>query len=384
MHLSGIIRLHTVVKRWWVAFYCFFLMSAISATDPINQTFTVRMVGVAQGTSLSARKLAIETAQQRIIEEILHSLVGSREITPLKPIVSQASRYIQHYDVLRSEIRGNGTEVEIDAVVLEKPLRHDVATIMLPLLPTKPSVRIILAEYVGSVSEQAGPTFDVAESVLRKSLVNFDFPTVGVQDLLDTFEIQDLLRIIGGNVAEVAAFVRSVEEDVVITGTVKTSHEPITPYSNMQRNKARVDLRIFSGGDGKLHETLTAEAVVQSVHSDDGGVMAVQDACGKVTADCIVGVVLATLGATSDNRVIIYVSHPATKERVEQVVAHIKAIPLVSDIETLFFSEAFAKLAIDYTGSMSYLSDMLTGALAGGKKVDVTYCVGRKIKLRFL
>lgn len=344
---------------------------------------TVRMKGGAEGVGLSARKQAIAQAQQQVMEDVLQSMAHSTDMALFKPVLRQTSRYIPRYDLLRTDIIGERTEVEIDAYVLEKPLRRDVAAIMLPRLPRKPSVRLLIADYIGPESASGGPTFTVAETVFRDALEEFDFPVAGIHDLLDHYDITQLLQIVQGDVDTTAAFARANAQDVVIVGSVVTTHESLAADSNMLRNRALVSLRILSGPDGKICDTLTAEAAVQSVVPVEGGTQAAQDACGKLKTDCIVGVVIAMLGLEDENRVIVRVEQPNSRETMEELLDLLKTIEGVSAQETLFFSDTLARLAVEYSGTMASFSDALAGRLVNGKKVEVARCVKRDITLRF-
>lgn len=359
-----------------------FLGWALSAFGVDEEgVLTVRTKGTAEGVGLSARKAAVETACQAALEEVLGAMTNSSEMDLFKPVLRQASRYVSRYDLLRSDIVGTATEVEIDAHVLEKPLKHDVAAIMLPRLPRKPSVRVLLAEFIGPGAREGGPTFDVAEAVFRKPLEDFGFTVKGVYDLLDHYEAPQLVAIAEGDVPTTAAFARANSEDVVLVGSITTTHEALGEDSNMLRNRARAALRVVSGPDGKVRDTLTAEAVVQSVDPVEGGTQAAQDACGKLTGDCVVAIVLAMLGMEDETRVIVRVEHPGNQQAVDDLCALLRGVGGVGAMETLFFSETMARLAVEYTGDMAYFSDAITGKSAGNKKVEVSRCVKREITI---
>lgn len=346
-----------------------------------DDLLTVRMKGSAEGVGLSARKTAVENAQELVMEEVLQAMTNSSDTTLFKPILGQASRYIQRYDLLRSDITGTVTEVEIDAYVLEKPLKRDVAAIMLPRLPRKPIVRLLLAEYIGPEAQTGGPTFDIAETVLKKSMEDFGFSVKGVHDLLDHYEMTQLVNITQGDVPTTAAFARANGEDVVVVGSVTTTHEPLSDGSNMLRNRARVVVRVVSGPDGKIRDTLTAEAAVQSVDPVEGGAQAAQDACGKMTGDCVVAVVLAMLGLEDSSRVIILVENPGSRDRVDELIRTLGGVEGTGAVETLFFSETLARLAVEYYGDMAFFADAVTGLSIGGRKIEVGRCVRREITL---
>ncbi|OQB36710.1 MAG: hypothetical protein BWY09_01833 [Candidatus Hydrogenedentes bacterium ADurb.Bin179] len=370
-------------RRIVLLYLCISIARLNSAAGEEDLLLTVRMKGSADGVGLTSRKVAIEQAQQRIMEEVLQSMTHATDMTLFNPILRQTSRYIPRYDLLRTDIAGETTEVEIDAYVLEKPLRRDIAAIMLPRLPRKPSVQLLIADYVGPGAASGGPTFDIAETVLRKALEEFEFTVRGIQDILDHYEVAQLLEIIQGEMDATASFARANGEDVVIVGAVTTVHEALATDSNMLTNRARITLRILSGTDGKASDTLAAEAAVQSVDPVEGGTQAAQDACGKLTTDCIVGVVIAMLGLEDESRVIFRVEGPNSPETMTELEGMLRAIPGVSEIESLFYSPTLARLAVDYGGTMAYLSDLLAGRPVNGRKIEIGRCVQREITIRF-
>ncbi|MCK5862996.1 MAG: hypothetical protein KAH38_10950 [Candidatus Hydrogenedentes bacterium] len=366
------------------SFLCAFLFSFFTSfgvdADPV---FTVRMKGYAEGIGLTARRLALEDAQHQVMVDILRSMTNSDDIAPFRGMLRKTSRYVQRYDLLRSDIIGQSTEVEIDAFILEKPLRHDVAAVMLPRLSRNPSILLLLAEYIGAVSQTGGPTFDVAETVLRDRVKDFKFTVNGMHSLMTHFDMLRLVDIINGDVADGAKFARANQEDVVVIGAVTVSHEPLQEESNMFRNRATATLRIFAGHDGKMMDIITSQAVVQSVDPIEGGKQAVQDACAKMTSDFVVAIVLTMLSLEDDNRALIEIENPLTPDTVLELSKVIESIPGVYGVETLFFSSSLARLAVDYQGEMANFADWVDEKMIGMRKVAVTRCVKREMTLSF-
>ncbi|HDP34601.1 MAG TPA: hypothetical protein ENN29_05770 [Candidatus Hydrogenedentes bacterium] len=346
-------------------------------------TFTVRMKGYAEGVGLTARRLAIEDAQQQVMVDILHSMTNAEDMAPFRGMLRQTSNYFQRYDILRSDVIGQTTEVEIDAYVLERPLRRDVATIMLPRLPRLPSILVLIAEYIGEESYAGGPTFDIAEGVFRERLKDFKFEINGIHDLMTHFDMVRLVDIINGDVSEGAAFARANQEDVVVIGQVTTTHEPLHLDSNMLRNRATATLRVFAGHDGKMTDLMTSQAVVQSMEPLDGGKQAVQDACAKLTGDFITAVVLTMLSLEDEGRVLMEVTNPSTRDDLSGLIRIIQEVPHTYDVETLLFTETLARLAVEYHGSMADFTDRITEQIINGRKIEVTRCVKREITVAF-
>ncbi len=353
---------------------------AFANAEPV---FTVRMKGYADGIGLTARHLAIEDAHHQVMVDILRSMTNSEDMSPFRGMLRQASKYVKKYEVLRADVIGQTTEVEIDACILEQPLRHDVATIMLPRLPRKPTILLLIAEYIGVESRTNGPTFDVAETVLRDRVKDFEFSVNGVSSLITHFDIISLIETINGDVSKGAAFARANQEDVVVVGSVSVVHDTLLEDSNMLRNKADATLKVFSGHDGKMMDVISSQAVVQSVDPDEGGKQAVQDAASKLTSDLIVSVVLAMLSLEDEERALIEIRNPVNADTLSHLVKLIEGIPGVYGVESLFFSETLARLAVDYYGSMAEFSDRVDESIVNGRKMAVTRCVKREMTITF-
>lgn len=372
--------------------YCGYIYFCCAAIFPLlflcvnasaEPVFTVRMKGYADGIGLTARHLAIEDAHHQVIVDVLRSMTNSEDMSPFRGMLREASKYMKNYEVLRTDVVGQTTEVEIDACILERPLRHDVATIMLPRLPRKPTILLLIAEYIGAESRTNGPTFDVAETVLRDRVKDFEFSVNGIKSLITHFDIISLIETINGDVGKGAAFARANQEDVVIIGQVGVVHEPLLEDSNMLRNKAEATLKVFSGHDGKMMDVISSQAVVQSVDPNEGGKQAVQDAASKLTSDLIVSVVLAMLSLEDEERALIEIKNPVDSDTVTQLVKLIEDIPGVYGVESLFFSETLARLAVEYYGTMADFSDLIDESIVNGRKIAVIRCVKREMTLSF-
>ena len=167
----------------------------------------VRMSAEAEGVGASAKKMAIELAQQQIITEVIQSLTNSTDLAPFRGLLRQASAYIARYDLLRNDISGTMTQVEIDAQVREKPLRQDIAAIMLPRLPRHPNILLLLAEQTESTAAvQAG--WGPAARTLDEGLKKFGFSVAGLESLGGVYSAERLGQVIGGGVEEGSRFAR--------------------------------------------------------------------------------------------------------------------------------------------------------------------------------
>jgi len=352
------------------------LIGSVACGD--DAVFTVRMTGQADGVGMTARNNAIAAAEEQIITDVLRSLINMEDLAPFRALLRHASGYIQHYDMLRCDTANNSTTVEIDAYVLEKPLRQDVAAAMLPRIPKNSPVLLV-------VSEQPAPETParvVAGSaflVLREGLEKYGFSVVGPDKLGDAYTTEKLLAVTGGNVEDGSRFARENTQRVVITALATSEHEPLPTAPDMAKNKARVAVRVFSSADGKLAEALGAEAVVQSADPRDGGDQAISDAAGKLVTDTTVAVVLTLLAHEEKERVLLTIEQPSNEAAVHEAAEALRKADGVTGVEELLISPALARIRIDYDGSMARLADAVHAVQLSVGTMEVKQAVGREI-----
>ena len=193
------------------------LCAACLSARAQEQVFTVRMSGHADGVGIAARNNAVAVAEEQIVTDVLRSMINMEDLAPFRAMLRHASGYIQRYDLLRCDVANNSTTVEIDAFVLEKPLRQDVAAAMLPRLPKNSSVLLLVSEQpTPETPPKVGP--GAAFLVLREGLEKYGFSVVGPDKLNDVYSAEKLLTITGGTVDEGSRFARENLQNVVITG----------------------------------------------------------------------------------------------------------------------------------------------------------------------
>ena len=358
-----------------VAALLFAICPALRAEE---QVFTVRMTGHADGVGITARNNAVAAAEEQIITDVLRSMVNMEDLAPFKAMLRHASGYIQRYDMLRCDTANNSTTVELDAFVLEKPLRQDVAAAMLPRLPRHSTVLLVISEQpTPETPLKAGA--GAAYVVLRDGLEKYGFSVIGPDTLSAVYSADKLLAVAGGAVDEGSHFARENLQDVVITGQATSTHEALPTAADMTRNRGRVALRVYSGPDGKMTDALGAEAVVQSGDPREGGDQAISDAAGKLVTDTTVAVVLALLGREQKDRVLLSVEQPGDEAVVHEIAESLRKVPGVAGVEEMLVSPALARFQIDYQGSMAQLADLTHTLPLSTGALEVRRAVGREI-----
>ncbi len=340
---------------------------------------TVRMKGHAEGLGITARNIAVANAQQEVLESVIQSLIASDDMSPFQPMLRNAERYLRNYDLLRCDVAGNATDVEIDAHVLERPVRQDVAALIRPRLPKPPKVLLIVGEQIGTDKGVTIPEPGIAETAFVQELKKLSFDVSVSDSLAPLYPKAQLIELVRADVDACGKFVRGTMADVVILGTAITADEGAAGGGNMARTKATVNLRVFRGLDGKMTDDLTRVAAVYGANARESGEQAVQDACIKMSGDIVVAGILAAAGALPPDSVLLVVEKPDARDRVDGIVQTLKSAPGVSGVEDLYYSDALARLRVHYSGPIAKLVERLTadGALR------VHSAIGREITVYF-
>ena len=354
------------------------LLLLCATTDAQEQTFTVRMTGHAEGVGVAARNNAVADAEEQILTDVLRAMISTADLAPFRAVLRHASGYIQRYDLLRCDTANGATTVEIDAFVLEKPLRQDIAAVMLPRIPKNTSVLLVVSEQPTPESP-ARVGMGAAFLVLKDGLEKYGFSVVGPDKLDTVYTPERLLGITGGAIDDGSRFARENAQKVIITGQATSAHEPLPTAANMHRNRAHLALRVFFGPDGKMTDALGAEAVVQSQDPREGGDQAISDAAGKLVTDTTVAVVLALLGRDEKDRVLLTIDQPGDESAVHETAEILRRTEGVAGVEEMLVTPALARLQIDYDGPMARLADLVHAIQTTAGTLEVRRAVGREI-----
>lgn len=361
------------------------LFLAVAAALPCpaaeEDSFTVRMTGSARGTGTAARRLAVEDAQQQALTEAVKTMANTEDLAPFRMMLRQASAYVPRHDLLRCDTTPDGqTHVEIDAHLAEKPLRQDIAAVMLPRLPRRPTVLVLLAETPepgGPPVTEGGP----AAAALREGLEKFNFTVKGAEALQPRRTPEELAAVVAGGLETGARFARENLHDVLLLGEASVAREPTTGGSNVYRHRGTVLLRVFSGTDGKMCDVFTAEGVVQGLDPAAAGSQVLSDAAARLVGDTAVSVTLAMLARQNRDRVIVTVEPDNAAGLTAAVAELLGTAPGVAGTETLLDAPSLGRIALEYSGAMAALADFVNHPPAGGAALEVRRAVGREITI---
>jgi hypothetical protein len=372
-----------LLSRSLLAAACSVHAGAESYPRAAEETMVVRAEGRAPGTGLAAREQAIADAQQEILRQSLETLLGSKDLDAVEPVLRHASGYIARYDLLRHDTLGEQTRVEIDGHVLVRALHRDVAGLMLPRLPRLPTIQLLIGEKLGPAQLITVPDFGVTEVQLSDRLKRAQVEVRGADTLGRNFPQAALIDIVQGDVAAGADFARSQTADVVAIGTAIATTDGEPAPGKLLRTRVELTLRIFRTRDGKMIDELSSASVVHGADPWTNGEEAAQDAATRLAGSLLDAATLAALSAAPPNAVLMTVHAPGSPQRVAALQQYLLAQDPIRAVEQIYYSDSLARLRIAYDGSMAHLSDFLAPVVAEGRKLEILRVVGREIEVSF-
>lgn len=366
---------------WKCALVALTLICRVVNAD--DEVLTIRTEARADGTGFTAKNKAIARAQENAIGQLLGRMAPHVDPLLMEPLFREAGRYVDSYDLLRQDIKDDGTKVEIDAHIAARPLQQDLAAIVLPRLPDKPTVVLLMGEQFVEDKITAVPDEGVAEVALRTGLRKLGLKVSSSSELSQVYSQADLIEILGGGVSGGARFAQENLCDAAIVGTAVCSEEPNAFGTNVSRVRATVTLRIYRSVDGKLMDEVVAHAAIAGEDLVAASEESIRDACIKVQGDATVAAVMTVLGAVGKDRVHLMIPSPGPREQAERVLAVLQAEDLVSEISEPYFSPKMYRLSMQYEGPMSYLVALLSPGSYGGKSLEVDRVLNHVITAHF-
>ncbi len=361
------------------------LLPSARAAAGDSDLLVLRAKGHAEGTGVAARRNAAADAVRKVMREVLVKKAHTEDLTLLRPIMRFANRYVARYDVLRVDEREESTGVEADIYLHDRDIDRDIARIMLPYLPRRPKLFLLMGEKADPKRDLVVPDLGIAETTLRDGLKGLNLAVTGSDSIAGLYTQRQLVDVVKGGASTGARFAMERESDVVVVGEASITREKTAGSGEVMRSVARINLRIFRSFDGDMIYDLSSRAAVYGEDLADAAEQALEDAALKLVGDTAMAAVLAVLGRSmhGSDHVTLTLENPRTEARVTALVTALRDAPEVTLAKTLFYSENTARVQLGYGGPMSVLSRLLDGCEVEGRTLKIRSVVGREITARF-
>lgn len=361
----------------------FLLLGAFAAHGKDEEVLTVRAEARAEGLGFTARTRAVDMAQAAAVEQLVTTLAPNVELHLLEPILKGAASYIDSYDLLRHDTIGDNTKVEIDAHVAARPLRRDLAAIVLPRLPEPPAVVLLMGERMVGDKITAVPDSGIAEVALREGLRKLGLKVTSSSELAKVYSQTDFIDTVNGGIATGARFAQENQCEAAIVGTAECTLEKNAFGTNVSRVRATLTLRIVRSVDGKMMDEVVEHAAIAGQDLVAASEEAIRDACTKVQGDATVATVMTVLGAVGKDRIHVMLPQPGPRSMADALLARLQAEELVTDLGEPFYTDKMYRVSMHYEGPMSYLVNYLGTGKYDGKALSVDRVLNRIITGHF-
>ncbi|MDX9975289.1 MAG: hypothetical protein RBU21_20040, partial [FCB group bacterium] len=146
---------------WMVA------VALLGLVEPDGDVVRLRLEASAPGKGSEGRMAAIEKAKQEAVLQVVKSVTASDDILKFRPILDNASDYVRSYHVLEQTRKDDITELKLEAFVMEKKLKRDLADLVLPLFPRPPRV---VGASVAEGAEHRSASAEAIEACIAQTL----------------------------------------------------------------------------------------------------------------------------------------------------------------------------------------------------------------------
>lgn len=357
------------------------LVSLMGAKDVPDDVLKVRLEASAPGVGAAGRIAALERAKKQAIEKVVEGLASQVDPRLLKPLVDRAPYYVRSCEVVDQKQKGATTELEVEAYILDRDLRRDLASIVLPLFPRVPRVAVVIVEAQGEAPPDWAEETPGAEAQLIDTFKDAGLEVVDPETLRAQCSGEELMNRIRGDASAAAKFARENFADVAVVGEATVSSEPATERSNLGTTRATVTVRVIRAVDARTFDAQTGEAVVQSLNPAEGSAIAVSDACGKIRQAVLVSAVLAVAAAESSDNLVVTIDGLESATQWERVCEALGRLPGVEEVEDLFFTGAVGRARVNYTGEIPPFVDRLAEEGVAGVRLEPQRVVDRDMTL---
>ncbi|MCP4640128.1 MAG: hypothetical protein GY851_06840 [bacterium] len=333
-----------------------------------------RAAGEAAGDTKASREQATRNAELALLVEELEAIVGHADLSRFAHILERPRDFVQMSRLVHLEVapEGDRTEVEIEARVKQPKLRHAAAQALLPGLPSRPRVLVMLGERVKREDPFSFSPTSPTQSDLERMLRNYRFDVVDVSKACpDSSRATRALSTEPGAAIQLAA---GANADVVVLAKATVVEPDATAAGLLKPRSAQVSIRILGVCNGMKTAERTFKATVKSVEPIMGVTQAIRDACAKAEGMLFTETVLAMTGKRPDGLLLVF-EGKGICERMAAIHACLTDSLGAEDIEELDRSASGVRLRAKYAGELKDLASALTALDLDGSRLRLVRAV---------
>lgn len=335
--------------------------------------------GVAAGTGQHALADAVRNAQTAAVLEALDVLAASRDLTPYRPVIDRAERYVRRFQVIERTTGDDETRVRLEVSLFTDELVRDVAALAVASYRRPPKLAVmILAE-----SADGAPQPLEDEAVLEPLLAPFDEAAFDVTSfpwhLYDPERVAAMLDEEGDEAARLAG---QTLVDVLVAGRLTTRVDAPDPGTNLFHCRAALTVSVYARHENTQLGRAAAKVVVRSESPAEGLDEARGEVAKKLAREAFYFAAVGAVRLPREEEVVIDLSGDPPPGLAAETQACLEAVWGVERVDLLLDTPELVRFSVRYAGPLDPLLDALVGCPHEDAVVDAQRVAGRRIDLR--
>lgn len=356
------------------------LVAAIAAAaGPEDFLMKINGTGKADGIGLHARQQAIADAQEAALQALAGSILGFDKSDLLGTLVEQSAEFVHSANVVDHKTDQGATRVSVEFLVNIVQIRNAAVRLLLPSMSYKPRVLVLVADILNADDVPADATY--AETALADACRATGLEIVDTRPIRAAFSSKDLATQLQDENAGRRFLGYDAQVDVAIIGVARAERVPSDVPTNLQANKAHLELRVIRADDGRLMDAAAIDAIVHSVDFIEGAAQAIQDACGKLAPQMINAAALAVVGPETTDGYALTVQQAGPHANLETLGNALGQLG-AQDVKEVFYSNDVARLYFYYPGELHELVKPLIEQRYPAFRLEQLQTYGRRSLLR--
>ncbi len=357
-----------------------FVICLSAAAGPEDFLLKVHGRGKAQGIGLHAREQAMAQARDNALKALAGSIVGDTNPQLAEDLVLECVPFVRSANVVDHRVDQSATLVNAEFLVNIVQVRQAAVRLLLPQLPYKPRVLVLIADDLHDEIAVSGTR--IAAQALEQAIRDAGLDVADSQPVRDALPAETVRAILSEDQGGVNLLGYDPEVDVAVLGIVSAAFVPTDKDTNLRATRAHLVLRVIRADDGKLVDSAAIDAVVHSVDFMEGATQAIQDAVGKLAQYAINAAALAVVGPEASYGFALTLEAPGTHENVDLLRTRLAELG-AQDIQEVFYADQAARLHFSYPGELHDVIKPLVERDYPAFRLENRQTFGRRSVIRF-
>ena len=369
-----------------------------SSTEEAKEVIASGLGSIMLDDEAHARDDAIEDAMRKGVEQAIGLMIESETLVENFQLIednifSKTRGYVQNYEVIKEEKRSEQLyEVTIRALVKMADLKSDLDAIA-TLIRRKNTPRMMVMINEKSIGETANAfhyieaDMNTTETALMEALMAKGFQFVDHATVKQNLDREMAVAVLEGDIKQAAAIGRKMGAEVILTGKALAKATVVEAFGAKTRSQqATVNVKAIRTDTGDIIATSSGQGAFPHIDDMVGSTKAIQRACKKLSENLIDQVLERWQSDVSSGaKITLKISGIADYEQLNTFKNALKYyVRGLNSVMQRDYSDGFATLDVNMTGSSDDLAQRLNGKNIEGIPVKVTGMTQNSVTVKLL